>query len=73
MAKSKSCVNCLWCWPEIHGEEGYRCYNPQSPGYHRIPTYRCDKWEIHATPCSKGLEWDDPKLTYRKSRKGWYE
>lgn len=73
MAKSKSCVNCLWCWPEIHGEEGYRCYNPQSPGYHRIPTYRCDKWEIHATPCSKGLEWDDPKLTYRKNRKGWYE
>lgn len=74
MGKQRSCANCLWCWPEIHGEDGYRCYKPNSPSYHRVPTVKCDAWEVKATPTNFRIDWgDNPKLQHRKSKKGWYE
>lgn len=70
MGRKKSCATCLWCWPEIHGEEGYRCYKPNAPSYHKVPTYVCDAYEGKATPTDVKMFWGEPQL--KKQTKGWY-
>lgn len=39
--RRKACGTCLWHWPEVHGGEGFRCYNVQSEHYRQEISVGC--------------------------------
>lgn len=65
------CATCLWHWPELHGEPGYRCYCQQSPSYHLEPPTSCGEYVrrvVAATKCNKyKAVWGNPGTPYHRN------
>lgn len=40
-SRLRPCKTCLWHWPEVHGEEGHRCYNVESRYYRQECSKGC--------------------------------
>lgn len=64
------CSTCLWHWPELNGEPGYRCYCQQSPSYHLEPPplSATSTRPSGATPERRTIETREPR-TKRTSRR----
>ena len=43
--KKRPCETCLWHWPEVHGGDGYRCYNIGSAYYREEYSAGCTDYE----------------------------
>lgn len=66
------CKTCLWHWPELHGEDKFLCYCPQSEHYHEEFVPGCRMWEGKLTETKRQMNWGKPPETkYVKSTTGY--
>ena len=47
--QKRPCKICLWHWPEVHGGEGYRCYNIRSAYYREKSSAVCTDYETRVS------------------------
>ena len=58
--KKRPCETCLWHWPEVHGGEGYRCYNAGSAYYREESSAGCTDYETRVSQTKiKKFCWGD--------------
>lgn len=66
--KAKSCKNCLWCWPDLLGGNGRKCYQNGGRRYRRLVTAMdtCPLYERRASVS----DWAPYRATDEKTQKG---
>lgn len=69
--KKRPCETCLWHWPEVHGGDGYRCYNIGSAYYREESSAGCLEHErryVEPTKCNKyKAVWGNPGTPYHRN------
>lgn len=71
--KKRPCETCLWHWPEVHGGEGYRCYNIGSAYYREESSAGCTDYETRVSQTKiKQFCWGDQvsRPCYGRNTKG---
>ena len=71
--KKRPCETCLWHWPEVHGGEGYRCYNIGSAYYREESSAGCTDYETRVSQTKiKKFCWGDQisRSCYGRNTKG---
>lgn len=69
------CRTCLWHWPEVHGEEGFRCYCQESEHFHEEFSQGCRMHEksLKETIRRLKLNWGEPGKNGKISVRGYGE
>lgn len=65
------CKTCLWHWPELHGEDKFLCYCPQSEHYHDEFEKGCHLHEMKLPTSMMKINWGEPREHHKKSASGY--